>query len=217
MPDADVLQSVVVATIAFAATAGLLWVGYFVWAWQIAARASTRSTAARSLLLFGKKLVDGQADPDYLSRIHRTYENAKASPSARIVLLGGANAGDGASESAVALLELRRLGMPDGIEVLIDDASLDTLENLRHARRLLGPHARLPVTLISSRYHLPRCAFLARRLGFEFELCAAEDTFTATVPQLRRLALEAGYLLWIDVGTRWAKLTGQRRVTAQIS
>jgi vancomycin permeability regulator SanA len=217
LPDVDVLQSLVVAAFACVASAGLLWVGYAAWAWLIAARAPTHPREARTLLLFGKRLVNGQVDRDFLARIARAHEVVSGHGCERIVLLGGSSSAAGVSEATAALRELRRLGMPAGVEVLIDEASLDTLENLRNARSLLGVHARAPVALLSSRYHLPRCAFLARRLGLDYELCAAEDVFESNAAQIWRIALESGYIFWIDIGTRWAKLTGQRRVVEQIS
>ncbi len=235
LPDTDVLQSLIVAGVACAATLGVLWVGYAAWAWRIAARAPTQPGRARSVLLFGKRLVAGDVDADYLARIVRAHEVVRTGRADRVVLLGGAStplsasttwskggAGDtatpgGTSEAAAALRVLRRMGLPDRTEVLVDESSLDTLENLRNARALLGVHAREPVALVSSRYHLPRTAFLARRLGFDYELCAAEGAFTADFRLVRRIAIEAAYLLWMDVGTRWARLTGQQRVLEQIS
>jgi hypothetical protein len=31
------------------------------------------------------------------------------------------------------------------------------------------------------------------------------------------MLMEAGYLMWIDIGMRWAALTGNRRMAARIS
>jgi len=92
------------------------------------------------------------------------------------------------------------------------DASIDTLENLRNVRDLLAPYGRVRVALLSSRYHLARCAFLAQQLGFEFELVAAEDRFVPSLARMRRLVLEAGYILCADVGMRWARLIGHQRM-----
>lgn len=215
LPDRDILQSLVVVALACVATGGLLFVGYFVWAWRIAVVAPTQPRRGRSLLLFGKRLVVGGIDTDFRARITRTHEAMHASACDRVILLGGASIG-GRSEAIAAFAELQRLGVPANVDILLDETSLDTLENLRNARSLLGVHAREPVVLLSSRYHLPRCAFIARALGFDYELCAAEDAFAARGGRMRRLALEAAYILWIDVGLRWARLCGQRSVLDQV-
>ena len=62
----------------------------------------------------------------------------------------------------------------------LESESRDTLQNLRNARVMLGEGMRSRVTLLSSRYHLARCALFARQLGYDWELCAAE-------PRLRRV------------------------------
>lgn len=208
--DADVLHSFAVAFLACAATGGLLFVWYFAPTLHIACAAPTAMSRARTLLLFGKRLVNGQADADYFARIERAHEQMVARRCERVFLLGGASRG--ATEAAVARQALLRLGLSDGIELVLEEASIDTLENLRNARDLLAPCGQTRVALLSSRYHLARCAMLAQHLGFEFELVAAEDRFAPNLARLHRLVLEAGYILCADVGTRWARLIGNRRM-----
>jgi uncharacterized SAM-binding protein YcdF (DUF218 family) len=99
---------------------------------------------------------------------------------------------------------------------------VDSLENLRHARSLLqedGPLLQLlpPVALVTSRYHLARCQLLARRLGFDCVAVAAEPTLVVNRRYLIRLLAESGYLMWIDIGARWANLIGHRRIVARLS
>ncbi|HEU4773092.1 MAG TPA: YdcF family protein, partial [Lysobacter sp.] len=78
-------------------------------------------------------------------------------------------------------------------------------------------HAHLQVTLLSSRYHLARCALFARQLGFDAELCAAEPRLQLGPRTLLRLAGEAGYVCWSDLGTRWARLIGHRRMLDRVT
>src|SRR3546814_19703764 len=46
---------------------------------------------------------------------------------------------------------------------------------------------RLQVTLLSSRYHLARCALFARQLGFDAELCRSEE-HTSEIQSLMRIS-----------------------------
>jgi uncharacterized SAM-binding protein YcdF (DUF218 family) len=72
------------------------------------------------------------------------------------------------------------------------------------------------VALVTSRYHLARCLLLARQLGFTGLPVAAEPVLPRHARYLGRLLLEAGYLMWIDLGLRWAQLIGHRRMTARL-
>ena len=90
-------------------------------------------------------------------------------------------------------------------------------QNLRHARSLLqedGPVARVlpPVALVTSRHHLARCQLLAQRLGFRSVPVAAEARLVLNRRYVVRLLAESGYLMWIDIGMRWARLIGHRRI-----
>lgn len=210
LSDADVLHAFAIAFLACAATGGLLFVWYFARTLRIARTAPIAMSHARTLFLFGKRLVHGRADADYRARIGRAHEQMVARRCERVLLLGGASRG--ATEAAVARQALLQLGVPAGVELMLEETSIDTLENLRNARDLLAPFGRTKVALLSSRYHLARCALLARHLGFEFELVAAEDRFVPSLARLRRLVLEAGYILCADVGARWARLIGNRRL-----
>ena len=215
LPDRELLHSLAVACCACAASGGLLYVCYFVRCLRLARTAPTTMAQSRTVLVFGKHLIDGRAGADFLARIARAHALMIAGRCERVLLLGGADAG--IAEAAVAAAELRRRGIPQGVELIVETASRDTLENLRNARGLLDARRRMQVALLSSRYHLARCTLLARLLGFEFELVAAEDRFVADIAHLRHLALEAGYILWIDVGTRWARLIGNRRMLEPVT
>lgn len=215
LSDHDALHSLAIAVLAFVGSGGLLFVWHFLRSLRVARRSTTTMHRARTLFVFGKRLVGGRADADFLARIARAHEQMCAGRCARVVLLGGAR--EGATEAAVAAAELRRRGVPANIELILEQRSIDTLENLRNARALLGARHGEPVALLSSRYHLARCALLARQLGFDAELVAAEDRFEASPARLRRLALEAGYILWTDIGTRWARLIGNRRMLERVT
>jgi hypothetical protein len=79
-------------------------------------------------------------------------------------------------------------------------------------------HDALPrVTLLTNRYHLARCALFARQLGFDCELCAAEPRLPLGPRTLLRLAGEAAYVCWSDIGTRWARLIGNQRMLARVT
>ncbi|HJR72739.1 MAG TPA: YdcF family protein, partial [Luteimonas sp.] len=132
------------------------------------------------------------------------------------VLLGGGPPGV-ASEAEVARAALWARGIAADAPLRLEAASRDTLQNLRNARELL-PRTEIPrVTLLSSRYHLARCALFARQLGLDWELCAAEARWRWSPVALWRIAGEAAYVCLTDLGTRWARLIGSHRMLARVT
>ena len=205
--DLDVLHALGVALLVLLASAGLAYAAYGVRAWRVASRSGT--TARGTVLVFGKHCHDGVPDADFLARLQRVHALATGGAVRRVLLLGG---GDDPTEAAVAAAELRRRGWPDEVALVLEDQSRDTLENLRHARALLGDSGG-PAWLLSNRYHLARCALLADCVGLEHGLCAAEDAWRFTP----KLLLEAGLSMWIDIGRRWARLIRHERMLSKLS
>ena len=218
--DADVLHAAVVAVLAVVMSGGLVWLGYLVHVCRIAWRSPAVRPGSWVVLVFGRQLVAGRIERDYRERLVRALALVRAGGAERLLLLGGYS-GSTHSEAQAGHDWLRRHGLPDDAQVELEQASVDSLENLRHARGLLqgGDRAEVmpPVALLTSRYHLARCLLLARRLGFDAHPLAAEETLPLTPGYLARLLMEATYLMWIDLGVRWAGLIGHRRMASRIS
>jgi len=214
--DGDVWHSLIVTALACVLTAGLLYLMYLIRVVLIAVRAQCGSEPGALLLVFGRKLeADGRPGHDYVARLQRALEILVRQPAQKLMLLGGAS-GAQVSEAAAGLQWLRAHGLPATIEITLEQASTDSLENLRHARSLLG--TTLPrVILVSSRYHLARCLALARTLGFAAQVCAAEPRLRWSVRVAQRIALEAGYLMWLQTGTAWARVIGNKRMLARVT
>lgn len=217
MLDRDVLHAGVIAGAACVLSAGLIYLGYFAHVVQVARRAPCEPEHGQCLLLFGKHAPQGEADHDFAARVARAAELWRAQPTRTLVLLGGGPPGM-PSEAEVAHAALLANGVAHDAPVHLETASRDTLQNLRNARKLLDATAHDGrVTLLSSRYHLARCALFARQLGFDWELCAAEPHLRWTLALLLRLAGEAAYVCWTDIGTRWARLIGHRRMLERVT
>lgn len=215
--DRDVLHAGVVAGAVCVLSAGLVYLGYFAHVVRTARRASTAPARGDTLLLFGKHAPGGRLDADFAARIGRAAEVWRTRPPRVIVLLGGSAPGHPA-EADVARAALLAEGVADDAPLRLEKTSRDTLQNLRNARALLadGAHGG-PVVLLSNRYHLARCALFARQLGFDWELCAAEPALRFTPITVFRLAGEAAYVCWVDLGTRWARLIRHRRMLERVT
>jgi uncharacterized SAM-binding protein YcdF (DUF218 family) len=213
--DPDLLQVLAVGVLATAATFG----GAYAWALARTVRTARQARSdpgdAASVVLLGKCLVDGRPDREFRWRLRHALRLLRAHPQLVVVLSGGCSGGpDAPSEADIARRWLLRR-MPEAAPRLrIEDRSLDTMTNLRHARELLPPG---PVALLSNRYHLARCALLAQTLGLQVHCVGAEPRLRLDRPTRRRLALEAGYHTLFVVGLGWARLIRNRRMLARVT
>lgn len=210
--DSDALHALAVALLALVGSGGLVYLGY---AWHVhrtARRAPTRvpPSPGDAVLVFGKHSPGGVPDAGFRARIERARALACEAPERPLLLLGG---GEAPTEAAIAARELRAGALPAACELVLEDQSRDTLENLRHARDLLRACGLGRAVLVSSRPHLARCAALARHLGITHALCAAEDDARVGA---RAVLVEAALLMWIDLGRRWARLIGHGRMLAKL-
>jgi len=226
--DRDVLHSAAVAATVCVLSAGLVYVAYFVHVWRVGRRAPCLPAHGECVLVFGKHAPGGRIDRDFEARLDRAVSLWRERPPHSLVLLGG-GAPNEKSEAELARDGLHARGIALEAPLRLESRSRDTLQNLRNARSLLdaasaeagatAPAAgsRRRVTLLSSRYHLARCALFAQQLGFDWELCAAEPSLRLTPDSVLRIAGEAAYVCWTDLGTRWARLIGHRRMLARVS
>lgn len=221
LSDRDVLHAAVVVVVALVLSLGLVWLGYLVHVWHVAARSPLTPQRPMTVLVFGRRLVHDRPETDYQQRLGRALALMRAQFTEHVLLLGGRSGGS-VSEAAAGWAWLSDHELPPGVVLRLEQASVDSLENLRHARSLLqedGPVARVlpPVALVTSRYHLARCQLLAQRLGFHSVPVAAEARLVLNRRYFVRLLAESGYLMWIDIGMRWARLIGHRRISARLS
>jgi uncharacterized SAM-binding protein YcdF (DUF218 family) len=212
--DRDVLHTLAVTGAACVLSAGLVYVGYFVHVLRVARRAPCLPEVGDCLLLFGKHAPDGRIDADFALRLERAALLWRQRPPRSLVLLGGGPEGM-PTEAETARHALFARGLAADAPLRLEGRSRDTLQNLRNARELLAPFGR--VTLLSNRYHLARCALFAGQLGLDWELCAAEPALPLHPRTLWRIAGEAAYVCWTDIGTRWARLIGHRRMLARVT
>lgn len=219
LSDRDILLAALVTAIAFVGSLGLLYVAHAVRVWRLARHSPVMAARRDTLLIFGRRLVDDRPEYDFIHRLRRGRNNALAGRADRVLLLGGISGGS-ISEAEAGRRWLVAEGWPGDVPLLLEQVSIDSLENLRHARELLRDSAGAelpPVSLVTSRYHLARCMYLARRLGFDASPIGAEERLPLNRRYVLRMLMEAGYLMWIDTGMRWAALIGNHRMAARIS
>lgn len=216
--DRDAMHAGAVTATVCVLSAGLVYAAYLVHVLRVARTAPCRPGVGECLLVFGKHAPRGRMDADFGARLDRAAQLWRQQPPRRLVLLGG-GAPDMPSEAELARRGLLARGVAADAPLLLEAQSRDTLQNLRNARALLqaGALQGARVTLLSSRYHLARCALFARQLGLDCELCAAEPELRWHPRVLLRIVGEAAYVCWADIGTRWARLIGHRRMLSRVT
>lgn len=181
------------------------------WFWVLAFAVRTRSgSVSDTLLVCGHQLVDGRPSPDYIARLDRAAALATEHPELRLMLLGGGLP----SEAAVGRDWLIADGRVGAERIALEEDSIDSFENLRHARELLNPTG--SVHLLSSRYHLGRLRVFAGQLGLEVVLHPAEHRWVFSAANLSASLREAAFLAWFVSGRAWARLAGRRHLLERI-
>lgn len=119
-----------------------------------------------AILLLGYAL-DGQerATQELRLRVQAAAQAYAQGMAERIVASGGAAPGHAVSEAEVMARLLFEAGLPREA-VVLEDASQDTMENMRFSAKKLGGARGRRVLVVTSDYHLRRAVMTARRVGF---------------------------------------------------
>ena len=218
----DGLAMLFASIVTMAATLG---VGYLASvAWVLAVAARTGAGSPNGALEIGAIVVpgvcllpDGALPKDFRCRLARAARILADCPGVRaVILVGGPTGGPGRPSEASAGREwLVARGVP-AETIRCEEASRNSLENLRALRDLLEPEADIPA-IVSNRYHLARLGVLARGLGLPIRLIAAEERFTPSPAFLARALGEAFFLHWYWTGRTLARALGHRGMLARIS
>jgi uncharacterized SAM-binding protein YcdF (DUF218 family) len=191
-------------------TAGILLILILIRILYQAKTATCTFPAADSVcLVFGKRLVDDQPDPEFIARLDRLIACGCSSA----ILMGGQSPGNRISEARAGLEYLRGKGV-DLRAVHLEQDSRSTLENLRNSRELIRNRN---AVIISNRYHLARCGILAKSFSIRYEICAAEPDFRLDSAIFIKCLSEAFYIHWFYSGKYWATMTRNQRMLNKIT
>lgn len=218
--DWDALLTLALAILVLLLSAGLLLCCAMIWVLYVGLRTGSGPAEWDWLVVPGKRLVDGQPDGDFQTRLLAAGRLAKDQPASRILILGGRTGGASISEAKAGEQWLRR-HWPEGggLDIDLEQGSDSTLMNLRHTRRLLhAPNAPSGVTLVSNRYHLARLGLIAASLGLQSQLCAAEGRAAGLRgTSVQHWPLEAFFVCWFLTGKLWARLIRSRRMLDRVT
>ena len=204
-----------------ALTAGLSGVWIFFVIYRFASK--TKSTVPNNqniLLVLGKCLVKGKPDDDYIHRLKRAKVLLNNQSANWVAILGGITGEVSISEATAGKNFLLENGVTEN-QILIEDKSRFTLENLQLAREMLSKmesdSSGQTIILISNRYHLARAHAMANGMKINHQLCAAEEKLDFGVKHSLKLLIEAYYLHWYYSGKYWSLWTNNKKWLQRIS
>jgi vancomycin permeability regulator SanA len=216
--DTDGLLTLIISNVAIILTGGLS-LAVFIWIVWIKGRgAKVDSPLSAYKAVFGLKLYHGRVGDDYRLRLDRAaILHNKPDSEAPIIILGGYT-GAKISEAEAGAYYLIERGIAKE-EIVIEDSSTHSLENLREVRAIMEvSDKKMGVTLISNRYHLARLAAVAKGFSIDHNLCAAEEGFIWWMPRIiGKIAIEAIFLHWYYTGKWLSTITGNRRMLDRIT
>ena len=127
--------------------------------------------AADCIVVLGAKVhADGRLSKTLLWRCDRAWELWSDGLSGELIVCGGRGGDEPCTEAQAMAARLKALGVPRG-RIHQEDKSVNTVENLRNARRIMAEEGWRSAILVTSDYHLQRALWLARDL--DMNVCGA--------------------------------------------
>lgn len=132
----------------------------------------------KAIIVLGSGTPNGQPSPALRARLDKARELAAAHPAAWVVVSGGVDFGETASEGRIMGDYLRAHGMA-AERILQEERSTSTELNLRYSLPLLqakGLGLTSPMAVVTSDFHTVRAQRIARKIGYTQSVVAAAPT-----------------------------------------
>ena len=120
-------------------------------------------------IIHGAGLIHGDKISKLLSdRIDKAIDIYNSDPSPTIIIPSGGKGGDETISEAEAMAQyLREHGVPDS-DIILEDKSTTTLENLENCKAIIeSREGRKYTVLVTSNYHVYRALRYCRKIGFD--------------------------------------------------
>jgi uncharacterized SAM-binding protein YcdF (DUF218 family) len=155
-------------------TALLALVTYLVLFGWVASQAplETATTSDAGIVLGAAAYHNGAWNPCLVARVRQGVALLNAGTVKRLILSGGVDIEDGASEAAV----MRQIALQAGAAqsaLLLETKATSTAENLEFSRALMRREGLSSAVIVSDPYHLPRASLIARKLQLTFTVSPA--------------------------------------------
>ncbi|GMR19505.1 MAG: hypothetical protein BMS9Abin36_0100 [Gammaproteobacteria bacterium] len=216
---ADGLVTLILSNFVLAMSGGISFLFTLYRVVRVAKTAAIRVNHPDWLIVLGMHLQNGRVRKEYKQRLDRSISIFEACGSCKIMLVGGMTGNSDISEAAAGRDYLLAQGIQED-DIVLEERSHHTLENLSNIRNVLLKENSPRLALITNRYHLARSVVLALGLGLSVTPCAAEARLIQDrsdwLPIAGKLLREAYYVHWYYTGKYWSKWTGNKKSLARI-
>jgi uncharacterized SAM-binding protein YcdF (DUF218 family) len=162
---------------------------------------------ADAAIVLGAAVWGGQVSPVFRERINHAIELYRNGKVRKIIVTGGQGNRREATEAAAARAYAIQNGVPAG-DILIEDKSHTTYENVVNAKQLADANGLKKVLIVSDPMHMKRAVTMAEDIGLEAYPSPTPTTkYQGLRSQMGSLALETvaymGYWAWKVLTYEW--------------
>ena len=155
---------------------------------------------ADAAIVLGAAVWGGEVSPVFRERINHAIELYRNGKVRKIILTGGQGNRRELTEAAAARAYAVKKGVPEG-DILVEDKSHTTYENVLNAKQLADANGLKKVLIVSDPMHMKRAITMAEDIGLEAYPSPTPTTkYQGLRSQMGSLALETcaymGYWAW---------------------
>lgn len=141
------------------------------------------------LIILGHKLNNDCISDVLRYRLKTAIKYIDKYPNTKIVLSGGITQGNSISEAYAMNEYLIKNGI-DNNRILLEDKSIDTIENIHNSLNYINPSNK--VVVISSNYHIFRSKMICKMMGIK--KIKGIGTYTPIIDLIKHLGIEEVYI-----------------------
>lgn len=214
--DIDGYSMLMVSTFVMIGTLGVSYLFCFKKIFHTAKNTAHHCSKNAMVCVLGKKLVNEKPDNEYLIRLQRAIHILSNNNDSQVLLLGGKTGNANISEAFAGKEFLLTNDIEPSI-IYLEEASRNTLENIRNAIDLLVEKDK-KIVVVTNRYHLARAKQMSKGFGFglDVDICAAEGKLNINFITLFKLMVEALHVHWYLSGYYYAHLTNNNRLIKRV-
>ena len=195
----DGIAMMILSCFVIVLTGGVFYFWLLFKTWMTARYTAIPEQTFNTALVLGMALDNNQPRPFYLARLERAKNILLRNTNMKIMILGGKTGQSALTEAEAGRDYLLSQDVPES-NIVLEDVSRHTLENLKQAKNILSEQELQDTALISQRYHLYRAHTLANGFKIPHTLCPADDIFRLNFLNSIRLLKEAFYTHWYWTG-----------------
>lgn len=157
---------------------------------------------ANVAIVLGAATYDGEISPVYQERMNHAIDLYNEGYVKKLIVTGGVGEGNTVSDAYAAKEYAMSLGIPDG-DILTEDSSTITQENLENAKKLMDENRYTTAIIVSDPLHMRRAMLLADDAGITaYSSPTQTSKYVSLKTKIPFLARETFYY----IGYKWYRI-----------